>query len=89
MKFKVSWEIDIEAGTAEQAARQALAIQRDPESTATVFEVRIEGPCPTCKAHVVHKAGCRIATRDMHRLVHEPRTIDVTPQGIQHLRKRA
>lgn len=39
MRYRVKWEIDIEAGTPEQAAQQALAIQRDPESTATVFEV--------------------------------------------------
>lgn len=36
--FRVSWEIDIWAETAEQAAEKALEIQRDPESTATVFE---------------------------------------------------
>ena len=38
--FKVTWEIEIEADTPEDAARQALAIQRDPESIATVFEVK-------------------------------------------------
>ena len=39
-RYKISWEIDIEADTPEDAVRQALAIQRDPESLATVFEVR-------------------------------------------------
>ena len=38
--MRVKWEIDIDARTAKAAARQALKIQRDPESTATVFEVR-------------------------------------------------
>ena len=38
-KFRVEWKIDIEAGTPERAARIALQIQRDAESTATVFDV--------------------------------------------------
>lgn len=38
-EFKVTWEIELEAETALEAARQALAIQRDPASTATVFTV--------------------------------------------------
>lgn len=38
--WQVSWEIDIfEADNALDAARQALAMQRDPTSTATVFNV--------------------------------------------------
>lgn len=39
MKYFVSWEIDIEAASAEAAALEALRIQRDPESIATVFHV--------------------------------------------------
>jgi hypothetical protein len=58
--FRVTWEIDIEAGTPEQAAKQAFAIQRDSESTATCFDVRLEGACPSCKRHVVHTTKCRI-----------------------------
>jgi len=38
--MRVRWEIDLEARTAKEAARKALRIQRDPESIATVFEVR-------------------------------------------------
>lgn len=34
--FKVTWEIDIDADTATEAAEEALSIQRR-ESTATVF----------------------------------------------------
>jgi hypothetical protein len=37
--YVVEWYIDIEADSPEDAARQALAIQRDPNSTATVFSV--------------------------------------------------
>jgi len=36
--YLVTWTIDIKADTAEAAAREALAIQRDPNSTATVFD---------------------------------------------------
>jgi hypothetical protein len=38
-EYRVSWDIDIEAGGLVRAARQALAIQRDIESSAVVFTV--------------------------------------------------
>src|SRR5436305_520123 len=38
--YRVTWVIDVEAENEQEAARQALAIQRDPHSSATVFEVR-------------------------------------------------
>ena len=47
MQFRVSWKIDIEAESAEEAARAALAIQREPDSIATVFEVMAEGDAHT------------------------------------------
>lgn len=37
--YRVRWEIDIEANTPQQAAQEALVIQRDPNSNATVFDV--------------------------------------------------
>jgi hypothetical protein len=37
--YYVKWEIDIYAESHEAAAREALAIQRDPGSIATVFDV--------------------------------------------------
>lgn len=43
-EYHVSWTIDLEADTPEQAARQALEIQRDPSSIATVFEVSRRDP---------------------------------------------
>ena len=73
-----SWEIDIEAGTPEQAAHQALAIQRDPQSTATVFEVRLHGPCLSCRQHVVHKDTCRVCKRTGIRRIDQPQTVDLT-----------
>ena len=81
MQFRVQWNIDIEAGTAEQAAAQALAIQRDPESTATVFDVQLTQPCPRCKQFVVHAPTCRTADskRDSH--VQAWRSIDVAQKG--------
>jgi hypothetical protein len=43
--FNVQWTIDLYADSAEDAARQALAIQRDPTSISTVFDVLgAEGP---------------------------------------------
>ena len=38
-EYKVTWIIEVEAESMEEAAREALAIQRDPFSEATVFEV--------------------------------------------------
>jgi len=38
-RFRVEWCMDIYAASAEEAARKALAYQRDPESTATCFEI--------------------------------------------------
>lgn len=40
--YRVEWAIDIGADTPEEAARLALAIQRNPGSTATVFTVTDE-----------------------------------------------
>ena len=37
--YRVKWEIDVEAKTPREAAEWALRIQRDRESTATVFSV--------------------------------------------------
>lgn len=38
--YRVKWEIDVfDVDSAEDAAREALRIQRDPASTATVFDV--------------------------------------------------
>jgi len=38
-EFRVIWEIDIDAETPRAAAEEALKIQRDRQSTATVFKV--------------------------------------------------
>lgn len=38
-EYRVRWEIDLTANTPEEAARMALAYQRNPESIATSFDV--------------------------------------------------
>jgi hypothetical protein len=44
--YVVTWEMDIDAGTPEEAARQAWEAMRRPESTANVFDVLdTEGGC--------------------------------------------
>lgn len=40
MLYKVLWEIEIEAGSHEEAAKEALDLQKDPDSMATVFSVQ-------------------------------------------------
>ncbi len=37
--YTVTWEIQIDAETREAAAKKALEIHRDPNSTATIFNV--------------------------------------------------
>lgn len=37
--YRVIWEIDIEAESPEDAAREAMLIQHDPTSWASVFDV--------------------------------------------------
>ena len=76
-QFRVQWAIDIEAGTAQHAAKQALAIQRDPDSTATVFDVQLAQPCPSCKAIIIHNPTCRSADRKRDPHVMAWRSIDV------------
>jgi len=39
---RVTWTIELDEDTAEAAATVAMAIQRDPESTATAFDVKCE-----------------------------------------------
>jgi len=38
--YEVRWVIDLEADSALEAAKEALEIMRDKESTAVVFQVR-------------------------------------------------
>lgn len=40
--YRVTWSIDLDAASPQEAAEKALAIQRDPASIAQVFEVREE-----------------------------------------------
>jgi hypothetical protein len=39
MEYRVTWEIDVDAESPEEAARIAQEIQRDSDSWATVFTV--------------------------------------------------
>jgi hypothetical protein len=39
-EFTVTWAINIDAETPEDAVLEAFSIQRDPTSTATVFEIK-------------------------------------------------
>lgn len=41
--YLVAWEIDIEAESPMEAAKRALEIQRDPQSTANQFYVQEHG----------------------------------------------
>ena len=40
MEYQITWKIEVEAESSEEAAQIALHIQRDPNSIATLFEVK-------------------------------------------------
>lgn len=42
MNYHVNWEIELDAESPVDAARKALAVQRDPQSLASVFVVTDE-----------------------------------------------
>lgn len=42
MLYRVTWEIELDADTAKEAAEKALAIHRKEDSIATVFDVSPE-----------------------------------------------
>lgn len=42
-EYKVKWVIELDAESFEDAAKQALKIQRDKKSTATIFKVSESG----------------------------------------------
>lgn len=71
-------ELDIEAGTPEQAAKQALAILTEP-GVPHGFQVRMVGPCPSCKAFVIHTTHCPIARKfgGTHAGIDYPYTVAV------------
>jgi hypothetical protein len=54
-EYTVRWEIDLDADSAYEAARKALAIQRDPRSTANVFTVVRYWHAPSYRAKSRHE----------------------------------
>ncbi|MGX1025557.1 hypothetical protein RKD37_000005 [Streptomyces ambofaciens] len=63
--YLVRWDIDLDACDPVDAARKALAIQRDPRSWATVFTV-----------HGEHQGGHQVATVDL-----DPEGLDPSGNG--------
>lgn len=60
-EYTVTWTIQVDADSPEQAARIAGDIQRDPESTATIFHVTDE---TGANCIVVDNAGTRCPVCD-------------------------
>lgn len=46
MEYRVTWTIELDAKNAQDAAEQALAIQRRPDSSATFFTCEADGTAP-------------------------------------------
>ena len=46
--YRVRWEIDLDADTAEEAAHEAYKIQKDGSSEATVFDVVLYDGIEAC-----------------------------------------
>lgn len=53
MNYRVVWMIDVEAESPQEAAAEALKIQRDPTSIATSFDVVIPPKYPEVEAQIV------------------------------------
>lgn len=51
MLHTIRWQIEVEADTTLEACKEALRIQRDPNSTATVFEVILGGADRVVEQH--------------------------------------
>jgi hypothetical protein len=51
-EYRVIWEIDIEADSAQEAAEQALIIQQNPESEAKHFTVITQVPNDICVDYI-------------------------------------
>jgi hypothetical protein len=49
--YIVTWFIDIEAESPEEAAAEALDIMRDEDSTATIFDVKWDGNTKTVEVN--------------------------------------
>ena len=68
-EYQVVWKIEIDADNATEAAARALIIQRDPESTATVFEVseRHKGEAVTIDLPAAQDPGAGIGPAPAER----------------------
>ncbi|MFF7764330.1 hypothetical protein [Streptomyces griseorubiginosus] len=67
--YLVRWDIDLDASDPVDAARKALAIQRDPGSWATVFTV-----------HGEHQGAPQVATVDL-----DPEGLDPSGNGTPEI----
>lgn len=56
--YRVRWEIDIDADTPQEAAEKALAVHRDPDSIATVFDVHAWGTDESVRVDLSESAWC-------------------------------
>lgn len=63
MEFRVTWTIEVDAKTAMEAAQKALEIQRDPNSTATVFDVQFASGGQTVQVDIT-ALNAELAERD-------------------------
>ncbi len=61
--YSVEWRIEIPADTPEEAARQALRVQRDPGSMATVFHLYTEDAAEAIEVDLsaINQVTCPVA----------------------------
>ena len=83
--IRVCWEIDVDATTPLEAARKALAIHRDPESIATVFDVQYRGKMVRVDLsdgiarHLPKNPNSELIRELMHALEHAQRRLNDIP----------
>jgi hypothetical protein len=65
-EYRITWEMDIDADSPIDAARQALKIQRDPDSIANVFDITDEAG--TTERIDLEDAGTAFTACARHRI---------------------
>lgn len=80
MHYRVEWRIDIEANSPREAAERALEIQRDPESTATIFDVADQTFDVYANIAVEPLTG-EAARAEVARILRDPRSYSGKPKA--------
>lgn len=69
--YRVAWDIDVEAPSVVEAAREAFRVMQDPDTTATAFVVEIRGRAYTVDLRF-DDALARVTSHETGKVVDHP-----------------